>query len=294
MIYNILVTGANGQLGLEIQNIVNRMDAENLKNVNYFFTSKNTLDITDKDSIAKFVNNNKINIIINTAAYTLVDNAETNLINANKVNNLAVGYLAEIAQENGIKLIHVSTDYVYDGNSNKPYAESDLTNPKNNYGRTKLDGENALRVINPKNSIIIRTSWVYSSFGKNFVNTILHLAGKNNELRIIYDQIGSPTYARDLAQVVLSIMFKIACENVEIYHYSNDGISSWYDFAYEIIKFTKLDCSLIPINSREYKQTAKRPLYTVISKDKIKQTFGVDIPHWKDSLEDCLKQYKRI
>ncbi|HFU75255.1 MAG TPA: dTDP-4-dehydrorhamnose reductase [Arcobacter sp.] len=292
--YNILVTGANGQLGLEIQNIVNRMDAENLKNVNYFFTSKNTLDITDKDSIAKFVNNNKINIIINTAAYTLVDNAETNLINANKVNNLAVGYLAEIAQENGIKLIHVSTDYVYDGNSNKPYAESDLTNPKNNYGRTKLDGENALRVINPKNSIIIRTSWVYSSFGKNFVNTILHLAGKNNELRIIYDQIGSPTYARDLAQVVLSIMFKIACENVEIYHYSNDGISSWYDFAYEIIKFTKLDCSLIPINSREYKQTAKRPLYTVISKDKIKQTFGVDIPHWKDSLEDCLKQYKRI
>jgi len=280
---NILVTGANGQLGSEINKL-----SQNY-NYNLFFTCRDDLDITNKLEIETFCINNNINTIINCGAYTAVDKAEDDKENANSVNNLAVKYLAQISKENNISLIHISTDYVFDGTNHKPYTEDDKVKPIGVYGQTKLDGEDAIVEINPKNSIIIRTSWVYSSFGNNFVKTMLRLGKEKDSLGVIFDQVGTPTYAKDLAKSILDIIPKIKNDNVEIYHYSNEGVLSWYDFAKEIMRMAKLTCTINPIESKDYPTPVKRPHYSVLNKSKIKEKFNLEIPFWKDSLDECLK-----
>ena len=197
--------------------------------------------------------------------------------------------LALVSQELNIKLIHISTDYVFDGKNFKPYVEEFQTNPQGNYGKTKLDGENEMRDINPKNSIIIRTSWVYSSFGNNFLKTMLRLGKEKESLGVIFDQVGTPTYARDLGLTILDIIPKINNEKVEIYNYSNEGVLSWYDFAKEIMRMAKLNCKINPIQTFEYPTPAKRPHFSLLNKSKIKTTFNIEIPYWKDSLDECLK-----
>lgn len=279
----ILVTGSNGQVGSEIREL------SSLYENNYFFTGRDTLDISNYDDIDKFVAENNINIIINCAAYTAVDKAETDEINAETVNHLAVKYLAEISKKQSIKLIHISTDYVFDGKSYKPYTEEDIVSPNSIYGKTKLNGEKAMIEVSPDNSIIIRTSWVYSSFGNNFVKTMLRLGKEKDELGVIYDQVGTPTYARDLAKAILDILPNIKNNKVEIYNYSNEGVLSWYDFAKEIMKMTKLNCLINPIETKDYPTPAKRPHYSLLNKSKIKQEFDISIPYWKDSLNTCLK-----
>jgi len=280
---NILVTGSKGQVGSELQALKNDY------NYNFFFTDRNSLDITNKKDIENFIQENSINIIINAAAYTAVDKAEEDIENADRVNHLATKYLAEIAKEKNIKLIHISTDYVFNGENFKPYTEDDTTNPNGVYGTTKLAGEDAMKTINPLNSIIIRTSWVYSSYGANFVKTMLRLGKERDSLGVIYDQVGTPTYSRDLAKAILDIIPNIKNEKVAIYNYSNEGVLSWYDFAKEIMKMAKIDCQINPIETKEYPTPAKRPHYSLLNKAKIKKEFNITIPYWKDSLEKCLK-----
>ena len=280
---NILVTGSKGQVGSELQALKNDY------NYNFFFTDRNSLDITNKKDIENFIQENSINIIINAAAYTAVDKAEEDIENADRVNHLATKYLAEIAKEKNIKLIHISTDYVFNGENFKPYTEDDTTNPNGVYGTTKLAGEDAMKTINPEDSIIIRTSWVYSSYGANFVKTMLRLGKERDSLGVIYDQVGTPTYSRDLAKAILDIIPNIKNEKVAIYNYSNEGVLSWYDFAKEIMKMAKIDCQINPIETKEYPTPAKRPHYSLLNKAKIKKEFNITIPYWKDSLEKCLK-----
>ena len=280
---NVLVTGCKGQLGSELQELSGAYE------YNFYFTDKNSLDITDKSQIEAFVKNNSIETIINAAAYTAVDKAEDDKVNADKVNHLATKYLAQTAKDKNIKLIHISTDYVFDGKNYKPYNEDDKTNPNGVYGYTKLAGEKAMQAINPKNSIIIRTSWVYSSFGANFVKTMLRLGKERDYLGVIFDQVGTPTYAKDLAQAILEIIPNIKNEKVEIYNYSNEGVLSWYDFAKEIMRMAKLDCKINPIETKEYPTPAVRPHYSLFNKAKIKKEFNLTIPYWKDSLDACLK-----
>ncbi|MDQ7042539.1 MAG: dTDP-4-dehydrorhamnose reductase, partial [Sulfurimonas sp.] len=251
---------------------------------------RESLDISDKVAINEFVTFNNITTIINCAAYTAVDKAELDEVNADKINHLAVQHLAQIAKDKNIQLIHISTDYVFDGENFKPYTEDDLTNPNGVYGKTKLDGEDAMREINPLNSIIIRTSWVYSSFGANFVKTMLRLGKEKESLGVIFDQVGTPTYARDLAKAILDILPKMKNEKVEIYNYSNEGVLSWYDFAKEIMRMAKLDCVINPIETKAYPTPAKRPHYSLLNKSKIKEEFGIIIPYWKDSLDECLRK----
>jgi len=279
----VLVIGGNGQVGSEI-----RLLASNYSDT-FFFTDKEKLNITKKEEIENFVDKNKIDIIINCAAYTAVDKAEENQILANNVNHLAVKYLAEISKKRDIKLVHISTDYVFDGTNFRPYIEIDKTNPNSVYGESKLLGEKALENINPQNTIIIRTSWVYSSFGVNFVKTMLRLGIEKDSLGVIFDQVGTPTYARDLARAILDILPKIDNENIEIYNYSNEGVLSWYDFAKEIMKMAKLTCEINPIETKDYPTPAKRPHYSLLNKAKIKDKFNINIPFWKDSLDECLK-----
>jgi dTDP-4-dehydrorhamnose reductase len=296
---NILVTGSNGQLGSEIREL------SSLYEYNFFFADRSELDISNEKDIKSFIETNNINTIINCAAYTAVDKAEKDKVNADKINHLAVKYLAVIAKEKNIKLVHVSTDYVFDGTNYKPYSEDDITNPNSIYGTTKLDGEKAMININPSNSMIIRTSWVYSSFGANFVKTMLRLGKEKDSLGVIFDQVGTPTYARDLAKVILEIIPKLdsrvkpendetcnsqlACESsVQIYNYSNEGVLSWYDFAKEIMRMAKLDCKVNPIETKEYPTPAQRPHYSLLNKSKIKKEFNITIPYWKDSLNECL------
>lgn len=281
--HNILVTGSNGQLGSEIKELSIEYK------YNFFFTDRDNLDISNEKDIKNFIETNDINTIINCAAHTAVDKAEEDEVNADKINHSAVKYLAKISKEKNIKLIHISTDYVFDGTNHKPYIESDITNPNGVYGRTKLDGEKALQEINPKNSIIIRTSWVYSSYGANFVKTMLRLGKERDSLGVIFDQVGTPTYARDLAKTILDILPKIINDKVEIYHYSNEGVLSWYDFAKEIMKMAKIHCKINPIETKEYPTPATRPHYSLLNKSKIKEDFGIIIPYWKDSLDECLQ-----
>ncbi|MCW8839083.1 MAG: dTDP-4-dehydrorhamnose reductase, partial [Thiovulaceae bacterium] len=203
---------------------------------------------------------------------------------------VAVKNLSEIAKEKNINLIHISTDYVFDGKNYKPYTEDDIVNPNSVYGKTKLDGENAMLEINPSNSIIIRTSWVYSTYGANFVKTMLRLGKDKDELGVIFDQVGTPTYARDLARIILEILPKIDNDQVEVYHFSNEGVLSWYDFAKEIMRMAKLECKINPIETKEYPTPATRPHYSLLNKSKIKNTFKIDVPYWKDSLDKCLRK----
>lgn len=282
---NALITGSNGQLGSELKELSKNY------NFNFFFKSKNELDIT-KLELKNFIQENKINAVINCAAYTAVDKAESEFVKANLINSIAVSHLAQICKDLEVKLIHISTDYVYDGKNYKPYNESDKTDPICVYGKTKLAGEIEMKRINPKNSIIIRTSWLYSSFGSNFVKTILKLASAKDELNIINDQVGTPTNAADLAYVILEILPKIKNDEVEIYNYSNEGVASWFDFAKNIVEISNLTCKINPIKSTEYKCDAKRPYYSLLDKTKIKKDFNIKIPYYKDSLKKCLKILK--
>jgi dTDP-4-dehydrorhamnose reductase len=281
---NILVTGANGQLGSEIRELSTEYE------YSFFFTDKDELDIVNEDEIKNFVLKNQIDTIINCAAYTAVDKAEKDKENADKVNRKAVKKLAKISKEKDIKLVHISTDYVFDGKAYKPYVEEFQTKPNSVYGQTKLDGELEMININPHNSIIIRTSWVYSSYGANFVKTMLRLGKEKDELGVIFDQVGTPTYAADLAKAILEILPQIKNDKVDIYHYSNEGAISWYDFAKEIMKMAKLDCKVNPIETFQYPTPASRPHYSLLNKAKIKKEFNIEIPYWKDGLDDCLKR----
>ncbi|MGE4457013.1 MAG: dTDP-4-dehydrorhamnose reductase [Arcobacteraceae bacterium] len=282
--YNILVTGSMGQLGSEIKELSSNY------NYNFFFTTRDDIDITSKDSIKEFSKTNNINVIINCAAYTAVDKAQSDIENADLVNRKAVKKLSIVAKELNIKLIHISTDYVFDGKNFKPYVEEFQTNPQSVYGKTKLDGENEIRDINPLNSIIIRTSWVYSYYGNNFVKTMLRLGKEKEELGVIFDQVGTPTYAAHLAKTILDIVPQIDNQKVEIYNYSNEGVLSWYDFAKEIMKMAKLNCKINPIETYQYPTPVKRPHFSLLNKSKIKQKFNIEIPYWKDGLDDCLKR----
>ena len=280
---NILVTGSNGQVGSEIRELSSSYDFK------FIFTNRESLDITDEVSIKECVEKNNIDIIVNCAAYTAVDKAEEDVSNADAINRKAVKKLAKISKENNIKLIHISTDYVFDGKNYKPYCEEYKTNPNSVYGHTKLNGELEMMKINPHNSIIIRTSWVYSSFGNNFVKTMLKLGKLKDELGVIFDQVGTPTYARDLAKTILDILPKIENSKVQIFNYSNEGVLSWYDFAKEIMKMAKIDCKINPIETFQYPTPAKRPHFSLLNKSKIKKEFDIVIPYWKDSLDKCLK-----
>ena len=286
---NILVTGTNGQLGSEIKELSNMYPS-----YTFFFTCKNDLDITSANEVEAFIQKHHITAIINCAAYTAVDKAESDEGNADRINHLAVKNLAELSQHYALKLIHISTDYVFDGTNHKPYIETDLTNPQSIYGKTKLLGEQALLHVNPKNTLIIRTSWVYSSYGANFAKTMLRLGREKESLGVIYDQVGSPTYAKELAKAILDILPHINNEQSQIYHYSNEGVTSWYDFAKEIMKMAKLPCKINPIETSHYSTPAKRPHYSLLNKAKIKKDYGISIPYWKDSLRTCLVQLGEI
>ena len=282
---NILVTGASGQLGSEIQEL-----SKEYSQYDFFFTDVADLDITDLEKVREYCNTNQIKTIINCAAYTAVDKAEEQTDICNAVNHIATVNLSKIAKELNIKLVHTSTDYVFNGKNHVPFKEDDITDPINVYGKTKLLGEQAMMDINPKHSIIIRTSWVYSTYGNNFVKTMLKLAETKEQLTIIADQVGSPTYAYDLAKTILEILPKINNDKVEVYHYSNEGICSWYDFAFEIFYQTNTKCKVFPIETKDYPTAAERPSYSVMNKSKIKNTFDIEIPHWKTSLSNCLKK----
>lgn len=280
---NALVTGANGQLGSEIREL-----AASYPQYHFFFTDVVELDITNKEAIHEYVAKNNINTIINCAAYTAVDKAESEPELANSINHLAVHYLAEVAKEHHCKFIHISTDYVFDGTNHKPYVETDVPDPQSVYGKTKLAGEQAMQTMNPSNSIIIRTSWVYSSYGNNFVKTMLRLGKERDQLSVVADQIGTPTYAGDLAKAILTILPKLKSENVELFHYSNEGVCSWYDFAKAIFEIKGLPTKVNAIETTQYPTPAKRPFYSVLNKSKIKDTFLTEIPYWKEALKDCL------
>lgn len=279
----VLVTGGNGQLGSEIKDL-----EKNYPKYCFYFTDIQELDITNQQSVKVFIEKNKIEIIINCAAYTSVDKAESEFEINNQINHLAVNNFAKIAKEKNLKMIHISTDYVFDGQNYKPYVESDTVNPQSVYGETKLAGENSMLKINPQNSIIIRTSWVYSSYGNNFVKTMLRLGSEREELSVIFDQVGTPTYARDLAIVILEVLPQLDNNEVEVFHFSNEGVCSWYDFAKAIFEIKDLPVKVNPIQTFQYPTPAKRPFYSVLNKSKIKDKYKVDIPYWKESLTNCL------
>ena len=285
----VLVTGASGQLGKSL----NRFVENNILNHQFVFATREQLDLSNFKNVRRFIEKNQFNIIINCAAYTSVDNAETEKEQANLVNHLSVKNIAEVARDNYIKLIHISTDYVFDGSKLESYDETDNTSPLNVYGKTKLDGENAILSIMELNAIIIRTSWVYSEHGNNFVNTILILSQKKDKLNIVSDQIGSPTNAKDLAGAIVSIInnkkFYETDTPSEVFHYSNDGECSWYDFAKEIVSLSGTKCIISPIDSKDYPQKALRPKYVLMDKRKIQDYFGLEIHFWTDSLKSCIK-----
>ena len=268
----ILITGANGQLGTELSKLL--PDA--------ICTDINELDISDYDAVIDFIKKNNIKTIINCAAYTAVDNAEDEFELAHKVNVIGAKNLAKT----NCDLIHISTDYVFDGQNHKPYLSNDATNPISMYGKTKRDGEIAV-LENNKNAIIIRTSWLYSTNGNNFVKTIRKLAKEKTFLNVVCDQVGSPTSAFDLACAIVKILPQMR-NNGGIYHFTNEGVCSWYDFAKEIVDLSELNCSIFPISTLEYPTKAKRPFYSVLDKTKIKETFNLEISYWKDSLKKCI------
>ncbi|MFI3314219.1 MAG: dTDP-4-dehydrorhamnose reductase [Rikenellaceae bacterium] len=281
----ILVTGANGQLGNEMRRV--SLDS----NDKYIFTDIAELDITDYSAIESLVTENSVDIIINCAAYTNVDKAEDDTVVANLINNSAVANLAKAATCVNATLIHVSTDYVFDGTAHIPYTEECLTSPIGVYGQTKLDGENSV-VNSGCNHIIIRTSWLYSQWGGNFVKTMQRLTAERDTLSVIFDQVGTPTYAGDLADVIGEIISTDQQHKQGIYHFSNEGVCSWFDFAYEICEQSGNSCSISPIHSDEFPCKVTRPNYSVLDKTKIKETFGVKIPYWTESLKKCISKLK--
>ncbi|MBO7264014.1 MAG: dTDP-4-dehydrorhamnose reductase [Alistipes sp.] len=275
----VLVTGAKGQLGSELRVIAS---------ADYLFTDIEELDICSEEAVAEFVERNKIDMIVNCAAYTNVDRAEEECDVAERVNSSAVATLARVAKRNNARLIHISTDYVFGGEMfNAPIEEYVTTAPLGVYGRTKLLGERAIKESGC-DYVIIRTSWLYSTYGKNFVKTIMRLASERDELRVVNDQIGSPTYAKDLAMVIVQICERRAFE-CGVYHYANRGEISWYDFARAIVEMCGAECRVVPCTTKEYGAKALRPAYSVLCTEKIRSSLGCEIPDWRVSLERCMK-----
>ena len=287
-ITNILITGANGQLGHEMRNVL----ADDQR-FNAFYTDVAgdnvvMLDITDEAVVEKFVDHNGINIIVNCAAYTAVDAAEDNEPLASRLNAVAVGTLARVAKRHGARMVHISTDYVFDGRGCIPYTEDMPTCPQSAYGRTKLDGEHLMLDLLGDVVVIQRNAWLYSPHGKNFVKTMLTLGKDKPALKVVFDQVGSPTCARDLARAIVTVMSADEW-HPGIYHFSNEGVISWYDFTIAIHRIAGITtCHVLPCMSKDYPTAAKRPHYSVLDKSKIKETLGIEIPHWEESLEQCI------
>jgi dTDP-4-dehydrorhamnose reductase len=281
----VLVIGSDGQLGLEFQKISNSYNS-----IYWFFSTIKTLDLLRLDTISSFLNDINPSVIINCAAYTSVDKAETESKLADTINYKAVDIISKWTSSNNVKLIHISTDYVFDGSSKIPLSENSNTNPINEYGSSKLKGEQVC-LKNDTNSIIIRTSWLYSSFGKNFVKTMIDLMKKNSSVKVVNDQIGSPTYTHDLAKVILNIIVNYKNKS-GLFHYSNEGETSWFEFARSIKELYNLDCKIIGVSSKEFKTLAKRPKYSLLNKSKIKTTFNLEIPDYKQSLKNCIEIIK--
>ena len=280
---NVLVTGANGQLGNEM-----RLQAEENKAFNYFFTDVTELDICDEQAVMRYVTEHQIDVIVNCAAYTAVDKAEDNVELCDRLNHLAPGYLAKAVQSRGGCLVQISTDYVFDGTAHVPYGEEQSTSPNSVYGTTKLAGEQEAMKYCP-DTMVIRTAWLYSTFGNNFVKTMLRLGREKDTLGVIFDQIGTPTYARDLAAVIYVALNKGIVPG--IYHFSNEGVCSWYDFTKMIHKLAGIGtCKVRPLHTEDYPTRATRPHYSVLDKIKIKQVYEVEIPYWVDSLKDCISR----
>lgn len=282
----ILITGAKGQLGSEINRIT-----KSYLDFDFEFTDVEELDITKPEEIEDFIENKNFDYLINCAAYTAVDKAEEDTGFASLLNKSAVGFLAKAAKKHNVAMVHVSTDYVFDGSKHTPYNESDPTCPDSAYGQTKEEGEKEF-LSSGVDGIIIRTSWLYSGFGNNFVKTMLRLGKERDELRVIFDQIGTPTFAADLAKAILDILIVANKDATKlkpaIYHYSNEGVASWYDFTRAIVDLAKLSCKILPIETKDYPLPANRPFYSVMNKALIKETFSIEIPYWRDSLFVCL------
>jgi dTDP-4-dehydrorhamnose reductase len=286
----VLITGSNGQLGSEIREL-----AAKYKKLDFVFKDIPGLDICNFNLLQLFIVENNINAVINCAAYTAVDKAEEETIIAKKVNYEGVLNIVNALQAVNGKLIHISTDYIFDGNHFLPYKESDPVSPIGVYGETKRAGE--LAVINSDlDSIVIRTSWLYSAYGNNFVKTMLRLGNEKESLGVIFDQVGTPTYARDLAKTCLDILCGDSSVNISkngnLYHFSNEGVTSWYDFAISIMELGGVNCKVKPIQTKDYPTLAKRPQYSVLNKSKIKIDFKIQIPYWKDSLKECIDKIK--
>lgn len=283
----VLVTGGNGQLGSQIREFSAKQP-----DLDFTFIDIEDLDITNETAVAGYFTNNHFDAIINCAAYTNVDGAEDHIDEADTLNESAVGYLAQAAKDQNCLLVHISTDYVFSGRSYKPYTEDDQPNPASAYGRSKLKGEKMLTKIGG-NIAIIRTSWLYSAFGHNFVKTIYRLSFERNELKVVFDQVGNPTYAGDLAEAAIKVVRKQQSKKgVRIYHFSNEGVCSWYDFAEAIVELNGSGCSIIPIRSEEFPQKANRPPFSTLDKSKIKQDIGISIPHWRESLKKVINELK--
>ncbi len=288
----ILITGRHGQLAKSIKSLI----INTALDIEFYFSNKKELDLNCDSSIDDFFNNNNFDIIINCAAYTSVDMAESEESLANQINHLAVRKLAEVAHKQNAKIIHISTDYVFSGNTTTPYIESDSTFPINTYGKTKLAGEKIILKLLPNNAIIIRSSWLYSEYGNNFIKTMLKLGKEKESINIVCDQIGSPTYAGDLASAIINIAINKDLMGMnfatQIYHYSNLGQCSWYEFAKEIFKISDIKCNVRPVTSEQYTTKAKRPIFSVLNSEKIINTFDIKIPRWEASLKKCIDGLK--
>src|ERR1035437_178420 len=281
----ILITGSNGQLGNEMQQAAVRFP-----DFNYIYTDVAELDICDKGTLDAFVKANNVNVIVNCAAYTAVDKAEDDVELCYKINRDAVRNIAEVATENKGKVVHVSTDYVFDGTNYLPYTEDMPVCPATVYGKSKLEGEQAL-LENCKESVILRTAWLYSSFGNNFVKTMMKLGTERDSLGVIFDQVGTPTYAADLADAIMQLL---SSETFVpgIYHFSDEGVCSWYDFTKTIHRMANITCDVKPIETKDYPARTPRPHFSVLNKGKIKSTYGISIPHWGVSLKKVIQLLK--
>ena len=278
---NILVTGANGQLGMEMRNVsVGSADR-------YIFTDVAELDITDADAVDRVIASEKVDVIVNCAAYTNVDKAEEDEQTADLINHRAVAILASVAAKYGATLIHISTDYVFDGGSCVPYKEDDATSPTGAYGRTKLAGEHAV-IESGCRYLIFRTAWLYSPYGKNFVKTMMKLTAEEGSINVVFDQVGTPTCAADLAALIYKVITERMLDRQGVYHFSNEGVCSWYDFAVEIRDLCGNTCDIRPCHSDEFLSRVRRPSYSVLDKTKVKNIFGINIHHWKKSLRKIL------
>ena len=279
----ILITGSNGQLGNEIKEL-----APHYSHYEFLYTDVNELDITNAADVNQYFEFHNPDAIINCAAYTAVDKAESDEETAFLVNAKASDILARAAADSGAFMVHISTDYVYDGRNFRPYIESDKLNPVSVYGKSKLAGEEAVQQAGGK-AVIIRTSWLYSAFGNNFVKTMMKYGKERISMNVVFDQAGTPTYAHDLAKMILDILpVAMTAEDIEVYHYSNEGVASWFDFARAIHQLADIKCKLHPIPTSDYPLPAERPFYSVLDKAKIKKKFGIEIPYWRDSVKDCI------